>query len=175
MNEEWFRQMLIDAHNNQRTHLRRIIDGLSEDQMKKEMSKDEDFTNIARLLWHIGSAEIYWFYKSGHKIGQRFDDSDLEVVLKKIAENTERVAEVINTCSIEQLRITPPSPEGGPSVAWALLRTFMHGIYHTGQIAKMRRILGAPDLPVEDVNSWSLAVDSVAALIHGFLNDSIQF
>ncbi|MHA2423786.1 MAG: DinB family protein [Candidatus Thorarchaeota archaeon] len=175
MNEEWFRQMLIDAHNNQRNHLKRIISDLSDEQMNKEMSQEENLTSIARLLWHIGSAETYWFHKSNHSIGQRFDDSDLQVVLKKIDENTERIAEVINTCTIEQLRIVPPSPEGGPSVAWAILRTYMHGIYHTGQIAKMRRILGAADLPKEDVNTWGLAVDSVAALIHGFLHDSIKF
>ncbi|MHA1906388.1 MAG: DinB family protein [Candidatus Thorarchaeota archaeon] len=175
MNEEWFRQMLIDAHNNQRTHLKRIINDLSEKQMKKELSQGEDLTSIARLIWHIGSAETYWFHKSTNPIGQRYDDSDFQIVLKKIDENTERIAEVINTCSIEQLRIVPPSPEGGPSVAWAILRTYMHGIYHAGQIAKMRRILGAPDLPKEDIKSWNLAVDSIAALIHGFLHDSIQF
>ncbi len=174
MNEEWFRKMLIEAHNNQRTHLKRIISDLTEDMMLKELSQDEDLKSIARILWHIGSAETYWFYKSNNPIGQRFDDSDIQIILKKIDENTERIAEVINTCSIEQLRIVPPSPEGGPSVAWAILRTYMHGIYHTGQIAKMRRILGASELPPEDVNSWNLAVDSVADLIHGLLYDSIQ-
>ncbi|MDF1538897.1 MAG: DinB family protein [Candidatus Thorarchaeota archaeon] len=175
MNEEWFRQMLIDAHNNQRTHMKRIIDGLSEDFMRKEISQGEDFTSIMKLVWHVASAETFWFHKGNHSIGNRIDDSDTQTVLKKIDENTDRIAEVISTCSVEQLRIVPPSPEGGPSVAWALLRTYMHGIYHTGQIAKIRRMIGAPELPFEGVSSWDLAVDSVANLIHGFLHDSIQF
>jgi len=175
MNEEWFRQMLIEAHNNQRVHMKRIIDGLTVDILRKEVSEGEDFTSIIKLVWHVVSAETYWFHKGNHPIGPRIDDSDIQTVLKKIDDNTERIAEVINTCSIEQLRIVPPSPEGGPSVAWALLRTYMHGIYHAGQIAKIRRIIRTPELPPEDINSWSLAVDSVANLIHGFLHDSIQF
>ena len=175
MNEEWFGQMLIEAHNNQRRHLKRILQGLSDDHIAEIVSPNEDHPNIQSLLWHIGSAETYWFYKSTHPIGPRYDKDDLAMVLRKLEENTERIAEVVNTCSIEQLRITPPSPEGGPSVAWALLRTFMHGIYHAGQIAKIRRIISAPDLPPEDVDSWELAVDSVADLIHGLLHDAIQF
>ncbi len=175
MNEEWFRQMLIEAHNNQRRHLKRITHGLSEEHLTELVAPGDDHPNIQSLLWHIGSAETYWFYKSTYSIGTRYDKDDLGLVLKKLGENTERIAEVVNTCSIEQLRIVPPSPEGGPSVAWAVLRTFMHGIYHTGQIAKMRRIIGAPELPPEDVDSWSLAVDSVADLIHGLLHDAIQF
>ncbi len=175
MNEEWFRKMLIEAHNNQRQHLKRIIGGLEEEHLMQEISPDERLSNILVLLWHIGSAETYWFHKSGHPIGQRYDDSDLKVILKKLDENTDRIAEVISTCSMEQLRIVPPSPEGGPSVAWALLRTYMHGIYHTGQIAKIRRIIGAPELPEEEIDTWSQAVDSVADLIHGLLHDAIQF
>ena len=73
------------------------------------------------------------------------------------------------------MRIVPPSPESGPSVSWAILRTFMHGIYHTGQVAKIRRMIGAPELSEEKLSSWSLAVDSVVNLIHGLLHDAIQF
>ncbi|MFW9909350.1 MAG: DinB family protein [Candidatus Thorarchaeota archaeon] len=175
MDEEWFRMMLIEAHNNQRRHLKRIINGLTSEQIMKVVSPGERLESILALLWHIGSAETYWFHKSAHSIGPRFEATDLDIALKKLDDNTERIAEVVNTCSIEQLRIIPPSPEGGPSVAWALLRTFMHGIYHTGQIAKIRRMIGAPELTEEDVDSWSLAIDSVANLIHGFLTDSIQF
>ncbi|MFW9918887.1 MAG: DinB family protein, partial [Candidatus Thorarchaeota archaeon] len=164
-----------EAHKNQRRHLKRILDGLSQEQIIKAVSPTENLSSIQKLVWHIGSAETYWFHKSMHSIGQRYDDGELTVVLKKLDENTERIAEVINTCGIEQLRIVPPSPEGGPSVAWALLRTFMHGIYHTGQIAKIRRMIGAPDLPKEEVDSWSQAVDSVSDLIHGLLHDAIQF
>ena len=175
MDEEWFRKMLIEAHNNQRRHLNRIIEGLPTEYLTKVVSPNERLSSIQILLWHIGSAETYWFHKSGQSIGMRYDDSDLAIILKKLKENTDRIAEVVNTCSIEQLRIVPPSPEGGPSVAWALLRTFMHGIYHTGQIAKIRRMIGAPDLSEEDVDSWSLAVDSIADLVHGLLHDAIQF
>ena len=113
MNEEWFRQMLIDAHNNQRRHLKRIIGGLSEEHLTKVISPNERLESMQVLLWHIGSAETYWFYKSKHPIGQRYESDDLAVILKKLDENTDRIAEVINTCSIEQLRIVPPSPEDG--------------------------------------------------------------
>lgn len=175
MDEEWFRRMLIAAHNNQREHLQRILSGLSEEHLLKQITDEERLGTILGIVWHIGSAETFWFHKSGHSIGPRFDASDVDVVLKKLSDNTERVAEVINTCSIEQLRIVPPSPESGPSVAWALIRTYMHGIYHTGQIAKIRRMIGAPDLPEVNDNIWSSAVDSVVDFVHGLLNDAIQF
>jgi uncharacterized damage-inducible protein DinB len=173
MNEEWFRRMLIEAHNNQRKHLQRMIHGLDEDLLLRPVSESERLATMRDLLWHLGSAEVYWFYKTGHAIGPRYDGSDTSVVLSRLTENSERIAEVINKCSQEQLRIVPPSPEGGPSVAWALLRTFMHGIYHAGQIAKIRRMIGAPEVPEEEVNSWSLAVDSVGVLVHGLLHDDL--
>ncbi|UCE09253.1 MAG: DinB family protein [Candidatus Thorarchaeota archaeon] len=173
MNEEWFRRMLIEAHNNQRTHLQRIIHGLDEETLRRLVSEGERYSTILDLIWHLGAAEVYWFYKAGHPIGPRYDDSETSVVLNRLSENSDRIAEVINTCSQEQLRIIPPSPEGGPSVAWALLRTFMHGIYHAGQIAKIRRVIGAPELPEEEVNSWALAVDSVGVLVHGLLHDDL--
>lgn len=175
MNEEWFRRMLIAAHNNQREHLSRILSGLTDEHLLKQITDEDRLNNILGLIWHIGSAETYWFHKSGHSIGPRFDASDVNVVLTKLSDNTERVAEVVNTCSIEQLRIVPPSPESGPTVAWVLLRTYMHGIYHTGQIAKVRRMIGAPELPEEQGDSWSTAVDSIGDLIHGLLHDAIQF
>jgi uncharacterized damage-inducible protein DinB len=173
LNEEWFRRMLIEAHNNQRTHLERIIHGLDEETLLKQVSEGERFGTIKDILWHAGAAEVYWFYKTGHSIGPRYDGSETSVVLNRLRENSERIAEVINECSQEQLRIVPPSPEGGPSVAWVLLRTFMHGIYHAGQIAKIRRMIGAPELPEEETNSWSTAVDSVGVLVHGLLHDDL--
>ncbi len=175
MDEEWFRKMLIEAHDNQRQHLKWIIGGLSREELAKTVSPDEQFPSIQALLWHIAAAETYWFYKSGHSIGSRFEGDDLDTILKKLDENAERIPEVINTCSLEQLRIVPPSPEGGPSVSWASLRTFLHAIYHTAQIAKIRRMIGATPLPTEDNTLWSSAIDSVLNIVHGLLHDSIQF
>ncbi|MHA1929755.1 MAG: DinB family protein [Candidatus Thorarchaeota archaeon] len=175
MNEEWFRKMLIAAHNNQREHLNWILSGLTEEHLIKQVTDEERLGTILGILWHIGSAENFWFHKSGHSIGPRFDASDVEVVLKKLSENSERIAEVVNTCSMEQLRIVPPSPESGPSVAWALIRTHMHGIYHTGQISKIRRMMGASKLPEKRDDIWSTAIDSVSDLIHGLLHDAIEF
>lgn len=166
--------MLIEAHDNQRQHLKRILSGLSDEILTRVISKNDDFDTILGLVWHIASAETYWFYKGGHSIGPRFERDDIAVVLKKLDENTERIVELLNTCALEQLRIVPPSPEGGPSIAWAVLRTYMHGVYHTGQIAKIRRMIGAPELPSEPANSWSVAVDSVATIVHGLLNDELK-
>jgi uncharacterized damage-inducible protein DinB len=174
MNEEWFRRMLIDAHSNQRQHLKHILSGFSDETLTRVISTNDDYDTILGIVWHIASAETYWFFKSGHSIGPRFDRGDIAVVLKKLDENTERIVEVLNTCDLEQLRIVPPSPEGGPSIAWALLRTYMHGVYHTGQIAKIRRMIGAPELPSETGNSWSVAVDSVANIVHGLLDDELK-
>ena len=175
MDEEWYRKMLIEAHHNQRAHMKRILEGLTNEHFLKEVTNEERLQNILGVVWHIASAETYWFHKSGHSIGPEFDVDDSQFVSEKVSENSNRITEVVNTCSLEQLRIVPPSPESGPSVSWALLRTFMHGVYHTGQIAKIRRMIGAPDLSDEKLSSWSIAVDSMANLIHGLLHDAIKF
>jgi len=175
LDEEWYRKMLIEAHHNQRMHMERILEGLNDAHFLKEVTNEERLQNILGIFWHIASAETYWFHKSGHSIGPKFEAESIELVMTKLSDNTERIVEVVNTCSLEQLRIVPPSPESGPSVSWALLRTFMHGIYHTGQVAKIRRMIGAPELSEEKLSSWSLAVDSVVNLIHGLLHDAIQF
>ncbi|TFG12030.1 DinB family protein [Candidatus Thorarchaeota archaeon] len=170
MQEEWFRTMLAEAHRNQRNHLERMIAGLTDEHIMKKVIPNEEQSSIFVLLEHIASSETYWFYRSKHGIGSRPETSKPAEILEKLKENSEKILDVLQRCSKEQLRIIPPSPAEGPSVAWALLRTYMHGIYHSGQIAKFRYLAGAPPLPEEDIDNWARAVDSVAAIVDGFID-----
>ena len=69
MDEEWFRRMLIAAHNNQREHLQRILSGLTEEHLLKKITDEERLNNILGIIWHISSAETYWFHQ-GEKVSE---------------------------------------------------------------------------------------------------------
>ena len=164
MNEKWKREGLISAHLNMRTHLYRVIDGLTQDILLKKISDEENYPHLLSLIWHIGGAETYWFHRANHDIAPKFSLDTFEDIRTKLEENTEGIKRVIGECSAEQLRIIPPSEEGGPTVAWCLLRTYQHGLYHSGQISKIRHVIGAtPISPTPD--TWDLAVDSVIGLL----------
>ena len=164
MDEKWKREELIRTHQNMRDHLYRIIDGLTQEILLKEISDEADYPHLLSIIWHIGGAETYWFHKANHDIGPKFSIETFEDIRINLEQNTEGIKRVIETCSSDQLRIVLPSEEGGPSVAWCLLRTYQHGLYHTGQISKIRHLIEAP--PVADTpNTWSPAVDSIIDLL----------
>ena len=169
MDEKRKREQLIRTHQNMRAHLYRIIDGLSQEMLLKEISDEENYPHLLSLVSHIGGAETYWFHKANHDIGPKFSAETIEDIRTKLEENTEAVKRVIETCSQEQLQIVPPTEEGGPSVAWCLLRTYQHGLYHSGQISKIRHMIDAT--PISDTpNTWSPAVDSIIELLRGLWN-----
>jgi hypothetical protein len=150
-----------------------MVGGLSAEHFAHRVSMDDDFPSIVAILRHIGNAETYWFHKSGHGIGPPLKGDDPESTLDRLEENTHRITETVSTCEPEQLRIVggvPGPQERGPSVAWAVLRTYQHGLYHAAQVAKIRRIIGAPPLPDEEVDSWAMGVDSVIGIVDRLLD-----
>lgn len=143
MDEKWKREKLISTHLSMRAHLYRIIDGLNQEILLKEISDEEQYPHLLSLIWHIGGAETYWFHKANHDIGPKFLIETFEDIRTNLEANTEGIKRVIGECSQDQLRIVPPSEEGGPSVAWCLLRTYQHGLYHSAQISKTRHLIGS--------------------------------
>lgn len=164
MNEDWKRKVLIEAHLNQRAHLYRIIDGLTQDLLLKEISDEETYPHTLSLIWHMGGAETYWFHRAKHDIAPRFEIETFEDIRKKLEENTEGIKKVVGECDPKQLAIIPPTEEGGPSVAWCVLRTYQHGLQHTSQISKIRHMIGAPALTSKE-DTWSLATDAIIDIL----------
>jgi uncharacterized damage-inducible protein DinB len=150
--------------------MHRVISGLSEEQMFKKVVSEEDFEDILSILRHIINAETYWFHKLGQSIGPPSKGESLEEVLDRLSENTQKITERVKDASAEKLQIVPPR-EGGPSVAWAVLRTAQHGVYHTGQIAKLRRVIAAPELLPDDSDRWGHAVDSLIEIVRRFIEE----
>jgi hypothetical protein len=142
----------------------RIIDGLSQELLLKEISDEEKYPHMLSLIWHIGGAETYWFHRAKHDIAPRFEIESFEDIQKKLDENTAGIKRVIGECDARQLEIIAPNEEGGPSVAWCLLRTYQHGLQHTSQISKIRHMIGAPPLS-SDENTWSPAVDAIIDIL----------
>jgi hypothetical protein len=169
MDADWKREVLIEAHLNQRAHMYRIIDGLTQDLLLKEISDEENYPHTLSLIWHMGGAETYWFHRAKHDIAPRFEIESFEDIRNKLEENTRGIKSVIKECNIRQLDIIPPSEEGGPSVAWCLLRTYQHGLQHTSQISKIRHMIGAPPLK-GDEDTWSPATDSIIELVRKLWN-----
>jgi len=163
MDEQWKRENLIRTHMNMRAHLYRIIDGLTQEMLLKEISDEENYPHLQSIILHIGGAETFWFHRAKHDIAPRFSIESFEDIRIKLEENTEGIKRVIRECSMDQLRIIPPSEEANPSVAWCLLRTYQHGLYHAAQISKIRHMIGAPSIAA--TSTWSPAVDSVIELL----------
>jgi len=163
MDEQWKRENLIKTHVNMRAHLYRIIDGLTQEMLLKDISDEENYPHLQSIIGHIGGAETFWFHRAKHDIGPRFSIERFEDIRIKLEGNTEGIKRVIRECSKDQLYIVPPSEETAPSVAWCLLRTYQHGLYHTAQISKIRHMIGAPS--IAPANTWSPAVDSVIELL----------
>ena len=95
---DWLRSALIEAHKRQREHLKWVIDGLDESHMTRDLTDEEYISSILKTLRHIGNAETYWFHKSEHEIGSPIGDIEVEGVLQRLEENTEKIAEVLRTC-----------------------------------------------------------------------------
>lgn len=165
----WFREKLIQTHENQRKHLQYVLKDLTDDELTKIVTNEEYSKSIAGLVMHIGTAETYWFHKAKNSIGPPVIADTFEEVLTRIKENTEKISKIVKECPEEQLRIIPPE-DGGPSIAWAVLRTLQHGIYHAGQIAKIRRMIGASELQPDSENLWSQAVDSIIEIVRTLID-----
>ena len=143
----------------------RILYGIPDDIMRKRVTEEEFIYSIISLAQHIANAETYWFHKNKHGIGKPVSADDIQEVISKLRENTEKMSEVVRSCGAYQLRIIAPWEEGGPTVAWSILRTSQHGIYHTGQISKLRTMLGAPPLAEDKEDTWGSAVDALLYII----------
>lgn len=165
MVEDWMREELIRAHLNMRKHLYRILDGLTQEHLQKEISDEKQYPHILSLIWHIGGAETYWFHRANHDIGPKFSIESFDDIKTKLKSNTDGIRHVISECDANQLHVVPPTEEGGPSVGWCLLRTYQHGLYHTAQISKIRHMIeGCPPLSGNE-DTWSLAVDSIIEIV----------
>ena len=166
----WFREMVIQTHNNQRNHLQYVLQDLTSNELTKEVTTEEYSKSIAGIVMHIGTAETYWFHKAKNSIGPPVIAETFDELMNRMNENTEKITQIVRECPEEQLHLITPR-DGGPSIAWAVLRTSQHGVYHAGQIAKIRRMIGASELSPDSENLWGKAVDSTLEIIRTLLNE----
>ncbi|MBN2229180.1 MAG: hypothetical protein JW779_06260 [Candidatus Thorarchaeota archaeon] len=168
MTNQSFREELIQAHLKMRAHLYRIIEGLTQEILLKEISDEASYPHMLSLIWHIGGAETYWFHRAGHDIGPKFQIEKYEDIQKNLHANTEGIRRVVRGCDDDQIQIISPTEDGGPSVAWCVLRTYQHGLYHTAQISKIRHIIEEIPPLRTDEDTWSTGVDAVIEIIKKF-------
>ncbi|MFW9963365.1 MAG: DinB family protein [Candidatus Sifarchaeia archaeon] len=159
----------MQTHENQRKHLQYVLKDLTNDELTKIVTNEEYSKSIAGLVMHIGTAETYWFHKAKNSIGPPVIADTFEEVMTRTKENTEKISKIVKECPEDQLRIIPPE-DGGPSIAWAVLRTSQHGIYHAGQIAKIRRMICASELQPDSENLWGKAVDLIIEIVRTLID-----
>ena len=92
----WFREKLIQAHENQRAHLHYVLKGLTNDELIKILTEEEYSKSIAGLVMHIGTAETYWFHKANHSIGPPVIADTFDEVISRIHENTEKITKIVS-------------------------------------------------------------------------------
>jgi uncharacterized damage-inducible protein DinB len=139
--------------------------------VERKVSDEERSPDILSVLRHIGNSETYWFHKNGNDLLPPIRTGGFEEVVDHLERVTEAMVEMIRSCPDEELRVVSPREERGPSISWCVLRTVQHGIYHAGQIAKMRHMMSAQSLEVDDA-SWSAAVDAPTRIIGDLLDES---
>ncbi len=170
MSENTIRADLMLIHDSQRAFLQRVLTGLTPEMLLRAVSPHSESPSILSVVRHIVNAETYWFHKAGHDILPPIKSDDVQAVFTQLDAVSQRIRETISACSVQQLRVVFPSTKTAPSIAFAVLRTGQHGVYHAGQIAKMRHMIGAPILSPDD-SAWQAAVDSIIRLIQDLMEE----
>ena len=109
----------------------------------------QDMNSISVLVVHLTGAERYWIgdvvmqETSNRDRDAEFNVHGLEVdfLKKRLADNLEYAATVLNDLTLEELHATRRA-RGGEivTVAWALLHALEHTTLHLGQIQLTRQL-----------------------------------
>ena len=163
-NESLFLEKLLGAHISSRTHLLKLLEGLSEEQWM--MFPTQAKWNIQRTATHIVNAELYWMRSADPNLSM-MEYASKNMTLVQFMSWQKDVSELLQQKVRQEYEekgytYVPPNGER-PSFQWVLLRTVQHCIYHSGAITYLRQALGAPKLG--QVDTFSQMADSVTSLI----------
>jgi uncharacterized damage-inducible protein DinB len=133
-----------------------MIEGLDDDHLQTQLQGTKE--SISRILQHIINAEAYWLNKVKQPQPEFVKRPNLATTRSMLAELEESYMDLLSYRGHES------SPD--PTPAWITLRVAQHGIYHSAQIALIRRLIGAPAVPLGETAplTWESTVDAIAAL-----------
>jgi uncharacterized damage-inducible protein DinB len=136
-----------------------MLEGLSDDHLQTRLQGTKE--SISRVLQHILNAESYWL--------DQVKESHPEMVKRPDLATTRSVLGVLENAYLDVLARRGHESRPDPTPLWITLRVAQHGLYHSAQIALIRRLLGVPAVPIGDAAplTWEATVDEVTALALG--------
>ncbi len=147
---------LLRAYRRTHLHLERMLDGLDDDHLQTRLQGTKE--SISRVLQHIINAELYWL--------EQVREPRPEFIKRPNLDSTRSMLKALEKLYTDLLQRRGHETETNPTPGWITLRVAQHGIYHSAQIALLRRLLGIPAVPVGETAppTWESAVDAVAEL-----------
>jgi uncharacterized damage-inducible protein DinB len=155
-NDANFIEGLRRAYRRCHLHAERMIEGLEDDHLQIQLQGTKE--SIGRVLQHIINAESYWLEQVQEPRPEFVKRPSLATARSSMADLEKRYMDLLNRRGLD--KSTDPTP------AWIALRVSQHGIYHCGQIALIRRLIGVPSVEVGETAplTWESAVDAVSDL-----------
>lgn len=151
-----FIEGLQRAYRRCHLHVERMIEGLEDDHLQTQLQGTKE--SIGRVLQHIINAESYWLEQVKEARPEFVKRPSLATARSSMADLEKRYMDLLSRRGLD--KSTDPTP------AWITLRVSQHGIYHCGQIALIRRLIGVPAVEVGEAAplTWESAVDAVSDL-----------
>lgn len=147
------------AYRKGHLHLERMLDNLTDENMQALLPDTRE--SISRVFQHIINAECYWL--------EQVKEPHPEMVKRPDPSTARSVLGELEKAYLDMLERRGHETQPVPTPLWITLRVTQHGIYHSAQVALVRRLLGVPAVPLGETapQTWEEAVDEVAALALG--------
>lgn len=147
------------AYRKCHLHLERMLSNLADENLQIQLPGTKEC--LSRVFQHIINAECYWLEQVKEPHPEMVKRPDPAAVRSALAD--------LEICYLEMLERRGQEREPKPTPIWITLRVTQHGIYHSAQIALIRRLLGVPAVPLGETAppTWEEAVDELSALALG--------
>jgi len=136
--------LLQECHND----IHDALEGLPPAAL--DWTPGSDMNSISILVFHLTGAERYWIgdvaaqdpIERDRDAEFRIHDVGMDVLKKRLADNTEYARTALEKFTIQDLETTRVSARDGRefTVAWVLLHALEHATLHLGQIQLTRQL-----------------------------------
>jgi uncharacterized damage-inducible protein DinB len=133
-----------------------MLDGLDDDHLQTQLQGTKE--SISRVLQHIINAELYWL--------EQVREPRPEFIKRPTLVSTRSMLQALEKLYTDLLERRGHERDTNPNPAWITIRVAQHGIYHSAQIALLRRLLGVPAVPLGETAppTWESAVDAISEI-----------
>jgi uncharacterized damage-inducible protein DinB len=147
---------VIRAYRKCHIHLQRMLENLTDENLQTKLPGSKE--SLSRVFQHIINAECYWLEQVKEPRPGMVKRPDPATVRSALID--------LEKSHLDMLARRGHEREANPKPIWITLRVTQHDIYHSAQIALIRRLLGVPAVPLGEAAppTWEEAVDELSAL-----------